>query len=1643
MARQQKPTVTQSKIEAVRSENPFWLTADPSGDGPPKPSAARRPALPLLDLGWENFERLCYRLAKCDGTVEKAWAYGTSGHEQLGIDVLVRLKDGGYEAWQSKRHKKFGLAAVRQAISMFEQAEWAKHASRFVLAVACEVSDPKVVNELESARNRLRAKNIAFEPLFAPELTEKLIEQPEIVDDFFGRPWVEEVCPPEALVRLTDRFSGRDMSTLRTRLRNFYAAWIGIVDPGLPLVGQAAADLPAPALAHRYVLPDVLLGGGNLEHDTTPIDLDDHGPQVVSAPTELAQDGQQGRRAVISKPNVRRVPINRFLADSERALIVADAGTGKTTLLRYLALDILSDEPSMEAVARKFVGYAPIWVPFALWARMSEGKDRPPGLEEVVHAFLDALSEPELAEAMRKVLRTGRFVLLVDGLDETGDQATADMLIVSLSSFVERSGAAAFATSRPHGLKALASIGGNWSRARLAPLTKLQGDELALLWYRILEAHELGAQASNQAIEQQARARASSFGRALTATAGISRLAQTPLFFLSLLKLYRLGRDLPRNRFDASREIIEQLVDHQPKRRAKDAMRGGAQQKMRQRERVLEDFAFAVHAGELLGGVSDGASDVAAISRATQVIMHRTGSTNVDLAEEDARAIFVFSEETAGLLVRKTQKDVGFLHRSLQEYFAGAQLVQLPFDKRVSFIKDHAGQTIWKEPILYLLYLTSNEQEVGHLVESIALAMTDDVSEDAVRRDLLTEAVFADFAHDIPKVQALAHQLFEEAELYAPDARQGTIASAAVNGLFSQSVSALCSAKLREWLPDYQGWSRMLAISAIRSWQPRIKKESVSTLVRILMSDHAYLSRTAGSVLAEIVNGDPKVKQLLLHLLRRPRSVNSLHAAMFTLGQGWGSDDDIGEIALRMRDYSDTDIKIDAIRIRCANDVADLEDLEIWSKLALDGNQLIAEGTLAPDIADYFARNHHPELMKRLVDILEKRQYTGLKTPILHGFLIADPSHPLAISTLKEALSEDYGIGQIFTRSDLPLNRVVWTPDLVAIIEKFVAKSERVAEHDWYNISRVIKLPSLKARMLASLRDGGHFTFWCSRALREFWPEDPEVKAAFYKMLDAPPEQFARVAADVAFFVDDQQVVRDKVIGVLRAKPRETRYLIGALRFINVAESDDEAFSASFEAGNPDGRYLDDLHWREAILKAFPERAEVRLLALAGLHDRDGNLGAISQAYSDDAEMCGNILKVLAPLPNPARLVLVEELAAASPSSEAAFELLAEARQDNSGSVAAEAVLGWTDIHLLQGTLGKAQVQFLINELDAVGMQNQTRRAAAVVGLITAGKLSAFADHVDHRGEPYQLEIVPFDLDGRQYLFLKRILAKWEEVADGLGGEAVALSRLKISAETALSGLDPGTAGAARLLDLLDNEDRLGGTRLRDRLAAWQRFDPHGPEMRRLIASMIIPTKEGLVGRTDREARLMAAGLFAEYFAETDLRNDVIAAFDKDPANDGAASALAEMIVRKRNSEVEDLLWRKARNVHYDPVTSLRLSAALGDVAKALCWYLADDPDRYSGWEYPYWVPTFIRRLNQDDDAVDAIVKLLPNAPSESARLSALLLVGLGGKDKGKTRPVLEDALRRYDAEPTPAIAFDVMQGTYRIASHAVRELLT
>src|SRR5450432_3926082 len=63
--------------------------------------------LPVSGLRWEDFERLCLRLARTQSDVVGARLYGTAGQSQAGIDLFAHLSGTRpYRVYQCKRVEK-------------------------------------------------------------------------------------------------------------------------------------------------------------------------------------------------------------------------------------------------------------------------------------------------------------------------------------------------------------------------------------------------------------------------------------------------------------------------------------------------------------------------------------------------------------------------------------------------------------------------------------------------------------------------------------------------------------------------------------------------------------------------------------------------------------------------------------------------------------------------------------------------------------------------------------------------------------------------------------------------------------------------------------------------------------------------------------------------------------------------------------------------------------------------------------------------------------------------------------------------------------------------------------------------------------------------------------------------------------------------------------------------------------------------------------------------------------------------------------------------------------------------------------------------------------------------------------------------
>lgn len=403
----------------ISSENAPWLK-QPATEIPEKPPVkTKQQSLPYGDLTWENFERLCLRLAEVEGEAEYWALYGTKGQAQDGIDIYVR-HDGArtYSVWQSKKHRKVTAATVRKAVRNFLDGKWASKCSSFYICFQATIQDTEVQDELEKQAGLLSQKGIALLPLGAVEMSRRLKARPEIVDDFFGRNWVIGFCGEDAVERLGNRLDAADVARLRQELLTQYSSNFSSVDPGIALALPSGQQRQLP-LINRFIEPDITfedVSSSFTERPSRPDGVEER-QAAPSTPNALpAQEASITRASVTAA--VRR-PLANWLTEVDQAAIIAPAGYGKSSFLRTLALDLLSDGKLFPDLTKRWGNRIPIVLPFASWTRLiSKGTDDI-SLADAIHSWFKRFHPSgDLLDLIANSLKDNRLLLLIDGLDE-------------------------------------------------------------------------------------------------------------------------------------------------------------------------------------------------------------------------------------------------------------------------------------------------------------------------------------------------------------------------------------------------------------------------------------------------------------------------------------------------------------------------------------------------------------------------------------------------------------------------------------------------------------------------------------------------------------------------------------------------------------------------------------------------------------------------------------------------------------------------------------------------------------------------------------------------------------------------------------------------------------------------------------------------------------------------------------------------------------------------------------------------------------------------------------------------------------------------------------------------------------------------
>lgn len=1606
------------------------------------PVESRIPELPFGQLSWRNFERLVFRLMCKNSDIVYCAPFGRSGQAQDGIDVYGRLSGGKHVCWQAKNRREVSKADIKKAVDDFLEGKWAASSERFVLCIRACLADTALQNMIEVQAARLLEEDIEFECVDRMQLSEKLRSHPEIVDDFFGRKWLVAFAGEEAEAMLNRPLEVQRVIALRKRLAEIYSARGQQLDPGLN------ADPARPDtrdVRKRFVVPEVDPANPFLEPSLEPENRPGDAPGRDDNAREFGEHGDPGKPYGFhgrsnEAPVTPSLGLDDWLLQGKRSLLLLGApGSGKSTVLRSLALDLVLSPELFPSVHDRLGARIPLLVPFALWSRLAAREQREVSLAEVTReAFRALVPQRELEESFIEALSDERLVLLIDGLDEYGDEQAARTTLATIETFVRTRDVFAIATTRPAGLRRLGPLSGQWDTARLMELQPRQQRDLAT---RLLSEDDGAVTPVALRVEQ--------FFQQLEHNGRLQSLAGTPLLLHGLLSVAARRIILPNTRFQLFQKLIEIMLEVHPNRRATAASEVTPRSRMFSiddfRSEALAKLAFEVQVRGEDAGIDRG--------DARRVIEEFLGDAESGPAWSKrearlgARELTDIEADTSGLLVERGPEELAFCHAAFREHLAGLEIATWALEDQVNFVSSHASEPRWRGAILALIQSLKRRGDVDRMLEAIREeregepGLTD-------RRLLLAECAFSSAAVSGAVGRQAVLDSLSRIESGTDDIERFELLGLALDGPRAGPIGEAIVKHLARWWPGVVDLQSEF-YAQLGQWQPT--EELAQVLQLALHGDSNQLAASAS--LARAFGGNPEIGCRLTAMIHNSVNPWVTAAALDALSRGWpsveGLDDWLSEgerspsiqvrtvatLALYRRGRRG-DLGRDSLLAALGaswNRFAASLDVEIMDALVEGWSE---DGKLHDACWAGIGRSGPPKFDIRYEhanSMLMRLHREDPRVPHwIQEELETSDGFPFRTVLLHEASLEPILSDHVNVRTAVE----AWFED-----EKFSR-----FDHEAAQLAAMHRSEAAKRAMLAHVAEPGYSRFWPVWSLLRGWGmEDAEVAAALEPLPRLPPDErqhFAQHIPEIVESVDESFELLMEICDL--PEVLRTDFVVRGFAALGNEMNEERAVSAVLpHVRRSSFAYMGE----DRFITRFRSDPRVKAFALQRLRESWPPLTSMAEAYGSDPEVAPLILQRAAPLPTMFRRYIARR-ASQRFDDDALRQALQQCELETDEHAMVQATIGLSYAALATPGEAEARTEILNAQLNAAGPNFDARRVAAFGGLLALGRVDVFADAKEkHDGKALSINLTGAIKDYAPVLELTA--ERWEELESAMG-------------ESAVGRLNKWTNNPARFWEVCSpylNRSSCLKTRFleycEDRsvvlkasgLLALSRLRPGSSLLldcsKRVLSSKLDAQKQSPLDAA--QSTVVASKILAAHFSEeSSAVAAIIEASDSPRSYGGALVGLAsrwpdhEIVVREYGS----LQQGRPRHVLLDCADLWILSAqgTREQVANAFAQYVTRPES--SPWDFPEdALDAFRARLEREPESEVALSRLALANDEPSVRASTVRLLAsvqaIGSQE-------LAGKLHAAECRRTgpPRFALDILTNRVRPARELMREAL-
>ena len=262
-----------------------------------------------------------------------------------------------------------------------------------------------------------------------------------------------------------------------------------------------------------------------------------------------SRQDMEKRFAQLQAKQATQKPMNLAdLLENQRAVLLGDPGSGKTTVTRYITYALAAQD--WQYIGSGVRGLTPVLVRIASFAKVLEQERR---LHIIDYIEKILTSKPEFGRFLRHMITEGHCLIILDGLDEVEVNLRREVT-ERIRTMVASYGQNRFlVTSRIIGYEQ-SPLTSNFTHATLRDLSGDDQARFVKLWYEAIE--------SELASGNQLQDEAEHLITALKEKPQISRLAASPLLLTIMVLMHWRGVRLPSRRVQVYESATDTLIEY-------------------------------------------------------------------------------------------------------------------------------------------------------------------------------------------------------------------------------------------------------------------------------------------------------------------------------------------------------------------------------------------------------------------------------------------------------------------------------------------------------------------------------------------------------------------------------------------------------------------------------------------------------------------------------------------------------------------------------------------------------------------------------------------------------------------------------------------------------------------------------------------------------------------------------------------------------------------------------------------------------------------------------------------------------------------------------------------------------------------------